>query len=353
MRVLSKEREGRSWLGVTRSGAVIAALVGKAVLIAWLCFPANCLDISRSVWAQQGAGASKPRAPLPKFSKDAQERFFDDVFSATVGPRPRAVASSPGGQSVAGTASSASSYGSSGSSPAGTPATGRWQRLISSDVLEDEVKAIKSRLDKTVTSPSDFAGRGYKVCRVEFSELAVLFAVIQEYDGTVRWKADAASARQAFARTAANCKVGSPQAYNEVKQRKQDLEELIRGGTLKQSAAEGDSDWSTLADRSPLMIRLERAFENQIRTATGSSDTFRAEKNSVAHEAQIVAMLAEVLCQPGMEDSGDSNYTGFARQMQEHALEIVEAVKRDDFAKAREAAGQIGQACTACHQNYR
>ena len=53
--------------------------------------------------------------------------------------------------------------------------------------------------------------------RDNFSLLAVLFAVIGQYDGEVRWQKDAANLRTLFGRAGFNCKVGTDNSFSEAK----------------------------------------------------------------------------------------------------------------------------------------
>ncbi len=303
------------------------------------------LAATGTLWTQQTK--RKPRVPPKSFSpQETREVFFDNVFETLIGSRPM-------GKSGAEPASNTTSAPASSvpSSP-GPAVQGRWAQLISAETIENEVKAIKSQLDKAVTTPSDFAGRGYKIARVQFSELAMLFAIIQEYGSQVRWQADAAGARDAFARTAANCKVGSSQAFNEARQRRGELEDLIRGNAFPVKAQVPENDWSAICDRSPLMIRLQNGYD-MLKRAVGDATSLSQQRGAVMSEAELLAAIAEVLCQPGMEDSGDSTYTGFARTLQSEALRVREAVKANDYDQARQATGQIDQACSLCHESYR
>ena len=71
------------------------------------------------------------------------------------------------------------------------------------------------------------------------------------------------------------------------------------------------------------------------------------------HEAEMVAVMAEVLCKAGMEDADDETYTGFAQQMKKSARNIVDAVKLKNDEAARKAVGEINKACSNCHEDYR
>jgi cytochrome c556 len=228
-----------------------------------------------------------------------------------------------------------------------------WSKWIAASTIEDEVKAIKVAVDKQLTTPTQFRGQDYKQCRRDFTVLAVLFAIVEQYDGEVRWKQQAPALREVFARAAANCKTGSDQAYNEAKQRKLDLEEVIGGGALNLPAGKPREGWDSVCDRSPLMQRLEISFEQKLRAMTSSENALKSDAEAVYHEAQLVAAFAQILRQSGMEDADDDAYAAHCDAMRGAAGQLAEAARAASYPQASSAVGQIGAACTACHADYR
>jgi hypothetical protein len=301
-----------------------------------------------SLFAQQPPRTIK-RAKPPKFDPaKVSEYFFEDAFTKVLGERP---ASSS-------TATAATSGAAAATAPAnGAPAatgSGQWSTIISAPTIEDEIKAIKREVDKNVTTPSDFAGRGHKAIRREFSILAMLFAIVNEFEGDIRFKKDAAVARNVFARTANNTKAGgNTNVFSEAKTRKTDLDELLSGSSLTAEGAQETPDWPTIIDRSPLMQRLEAAFQAKLTPALANKDEFAKNRDSVLHESELVGAMATVLTKEGMSDADDETYAGFAKTMKEAAIEMANAVKGNNYDQARAAAGKIDKACSQCHESYR
>lgn len=302
------------------------------------------------VWAGPGTVPKTiRRARPPEFDEqDVAGIFFRDVFSeALSGERPANFGQPP----------SAAPSSSGGTPSVAQPSGGGlypWKSVISATAIEDEVKAIKIDLDKEITSPNAFASGGFKKARRQFSMVAMLFAIVGEYDGDVRWKGDAPKIRDAFAHSARNCKVGSIQAFNEAKQRLLDLQDIISGGSFAgSSAAEPKANWGALVDRGPLMQRLEIAQQSRLQPAVGNENEFRANKETIVHEANIVAAIAEVLIQQGMPEAEEEDYAMHAKNMKQAAHELIDAVKLDSYESAAKAVGAIGQACSKCHENWR
>lgn len=293
------------------------------------------------------------RAAPPTFSDSDSGIFFNDVFSEGLGPQ------RPANLGVAKSTTTGGGTGGSGGGSDEPPPTGKglyaWKDIISATTLEDEVKAIKLEVTKNVTTPNKFASSGYKRARKHFSILAVVFAIIAEYDGDVRWKADAAELRDAFSRTAGNSKVGTIQVFNEAKLRKTELEDLIGGASLTfaKRAESKKADWYEVADRAPLMQRIETAHQAKMQPWTAAEADFKANKDALVHEANIVAAIGEILIQEEMEDGAEEDYAVHSIQMRDAALNIVDAVKLDSYEQARKAVGVIGQSCANCHSDWR
>lgn len=291
----------------------------------------------------RGQETEKPqRARLPKWETFPGHVFFKDAFKdGLIGPRPAQLGRS--------------------STPAASPGTQEetatsfaWDRIVSAETLEDEVKRLQIAMQTSVTTPSRFRGGGYQQVRRQFTELATLFAVIREYEGNVRWKKQATLARDLFARAAANAKVTSIQAFNEAKQRKLDLEELVRGGTLAATTKAGmPNDWEHICDRAPLMERFAGCFDEGIAIWSANSKSFSQNRDSLKRETELLRLFSVVLTRPGMQDAGDDDYQAYCRQLGEAAEQLLRTIEANDAAAARKAASNVKKSCVECHEAFR
>ncbi|MFO0943621.1 MAG: cytochrome c [Pirellulales bacterium] len=296
-----------------------------------------------------------PRAKPPQFESNKFDGiFFPDVNSALSGELPKSqsslqINSSPGGTAMSNMSNAPGGIG--GSSGEGADPMG-WKGLISPASIEDLIKGSKLRLDKIVTTPTAFAGGGYEQARREFSLLSLLFAIVENYPGDVRWKASASAARGAMERTAANTKVGSRQVYDESKKRLADLQQLLNGSALT-AEVKTEIVWENLIDISPLMKLLQWAHEDQIAKMTASEDLFKQNQEEIARLAELVAVLGRASTFEKMPNADDAQFVAFAKEMIAQAQQINSAVQSGNAELARTAAGKLGQSCTACHESYR
>jgi hypothetical protein len=319
-----------------RTFRLLFLLLAVALPAAWL-------------YAQTKSSKSVKRAQLPKLEASGGP-FFSDAFQQLVGERPAdlgkpAVAASTGGSAAP---------SSSGSSSGGGLAGSGWAAIISSTTIEDEIKSLKSKIDAEITTPSDFNGKGYKLARRDFSVLAMLFGIIGEYDGDVRFKTFGPGARDTFARSAANTKVGTSQSFTEAKLRKSELQDVIGGANpFSGKEAEAKAVWNTVCDRSPLMMHLEDIFEPRVKAWTADKAAFNSNDEKLLHEAEMISAIGAVLAKEGMEDSGADDYKGWCQQMTQAGRAIVEAIKTKNYEAATAAAGEISKARDNCHGTYR
>ena len=225
--------------------------------------------------------------------------------------------------------------------------------MVSEETLTDEIKDMKSVLVGAVASQSDFKGGGYDKAREAFSAVALAFGVIAAYDQEIRWKKDAETARDLFARVGSNCKVGTDQSFNESKLRVVDLESLLDGiAPSARPDREDDFRWSQVAGRPALMSRLELADATLAAAGAAKADFDKA-VDRVLRDAEIVAVIGEVIQQADYEYFDDDTYRGYASAMRDAALRVRSAAQKKDYEAARAALGELKKSCDSCHGDYR
>lgn len=300
-----------------------------------------------------GQGPRLPaRAKAPQFEAGKFEGlFFPDVNAALTGELPQKQASLQ--IASADKASTTADAAAQSSADGGQPENDQmgWKSLVTATSLEDLVKESKLRLDKVVTTPTAFAGGGYNEARKEFSLLSLLFAIIENYPAEVRWKKNAAAARSAMERTAANTKVGSRQVYDEAKKRLSDLESLLSGTALS-AEVKSEIVWENLIDISPIMKLLDWAHNQEISKMTASEALFKQNREAISRYAELVAILGKTVTFENMPHADDDQFVAFAKDMIAQAQQLSLAVKSENAELARTASGKLGQCCTNCHDSF-
>jgi Cytochrome C' len=182
----------------------------------------------------------------------------------------------------------------------------------------------------------------------------VLFAVAAQFDGDARWKDAAASFRELFSRAGFGCQAGTDESYREATTCKQELADIVRGSRPQLPKAEATvADWSKVVGRPPLMQRLNIAHQERLTKWLADPATFRRNQSDVSHEAQIMAMLANVIRREAFEFSDDETFVGYADELRQAASEVSAAAADGNYDAAREAIGRATKACASCHDGYR
>lgn len=329
-------------LAVLRSAAL--KQVAVAGLIGWLVCTGGP-GVAREGRSASSRAIRRAKPPAATWDKTATKTFLDDAFADLEGERPDFTAA----------ARQSATAGPAQTGAAGSPSSGgfKWSAMVSEETLTDEIKDMKSVLAGAVASQSDFKGGGYDKAREAFSAVALAFGVIAAYDQEIRWKKDAETARDLFARVGSNCKVGTDQSFNESKLRVVDLESLLEG-TPPTARADRDEDfrWSQVAGRPALMTRLESA-DAALAAAGASKADFDKAVERVVRDAEIVAVIGEVIQQADYEFFDDETYRGYSSAMRDAALRVREAAKKKDYETARAALGELKKSCDSCHGDYR
>lgn len=302
-------------------------------------------------FAAVAVSAVERRAPAPTFNGDAfRGVFFDSASEAIRGTRPEL--GKPQIAAPAAPASGSPAVANGGAPAADGPASG-FALYISASTLEDEVKQMRSQFDGNITTPAAFASGGFQKARVQLTVLASLFGIINEYTGDVRFKKDAAAARDLMSRAAANCKSGSAQVYNEAKQRKADLEDLISGTGLSNREAEATNDWGAIADRVPLMTYLDALSEGPLKASARDEATIKAEADRLRKTAELISAVGMILTKEGLDDADDADYQELCKQMIEAGKDVTKGLDQGDPAVVTKGIGSITKSCSKCHEGYR
>jgi hypothetical protein len=304
---------------------------------------AVAFGLAAAVLVAEEQPSAQKRARPPKWTPEVSNIFFPDARKKLVGTRPDYSKQ----QTAFATA------GNANDSAATAQAPGAWSKLIDAETIETEIKRAGQELAKAVTTPSAFKGGGYKDCRRIFSVLAALFAVDAEYDGEVRWRDAAPTFRDLFARAGYNCKAGSDQTYQEATRRKQNMADLVAGNRPKPSTAERKADWSKVADREPLMQRMNIAHEDRLKKWVANKTEFKAHQDEVRHEAQLVATIADIIGREGFEYWDDEQYAKFAVELRQAAADVAKAAELDNVEQAQQANNRMTKACADCHEGFR
>lgn len=223
-----------------------------------------------------------------------------------------------------------------------------WSTLTDGATLEDEIKATAQLLQPPLASASAFSSGGYRDARDAFLLLSRLFQIAAEYDGDVRWAEAAAGAAARFAAAGEACTASDAAAYTAAVAAGEALQRLLRSSSLPP----GESVSSQVNDLAPLMKRLQSAERDHLSRLLADEQAFR-DRDAIAHEAAIVAVLARDAESADFEFGDDETYAEYAQELVDAAKALGAAARRGDYGSAQAAFSAMRQSCDACHADYR
>lgn len=286
------------------------------------------------------------RAKRPTFDKkDWSGIFFEDIFSeGLTGARPNK------SNAIAG--DSASPESKTDSNVAAT--SGGWSEMVDGFVLENEIKRWQQEITSQVSTPVKFKTSHNDISE-QFAMVAMWFAIIGQYEGDVRWKEEATSARTAFVDASIKSRKSDIAAFNNVKQRATDLEGLVRGEKFpdEPNAKPEFDDWSLIVDRNPIMNRLQLSISEELKKPTSNENEFKNNIELIEHEASLIAAMGRVLQSAEMLDADDDDYNAYAQEMLEAGMSMRAAARQKNLEGVNAALNRINQSCTNCHGDYR
>ena len=186
-----------------------------------------------------------------------------------------------------------------------------------------------------------------------FEQLSLLFGVVREYDGKVRWKADAAVAQKSFETAAVNARNGDEPGFASSKRSIEDLEQLVRGDRFPGKAKPPETlDWSTVTGHTPIMKRLQ-VLHDEIKAASSNEKDFKKQQPKIVHSAELIALMAAAVQQADMDYADDDDYVTYAKQMQSAASTAAKAGRNNNYEMLSNAVNGVSQGCADCHGDFR
>jgi cytochrome c556 len=98
---------------------------------------------------------------------------------------------------------------------------------------------------------------------------------------------------------------------------------------------------------------MERAMQQGVNTRLADAQALSRAAADVRHEAEVLAVLANVIQRAEYEFWDDDTFRAYARELGAAAADLSRAAGDGEYEAARAAAGRATQSCAACHDGYR
>ena len=94
-------------------------------------------------------------------------------------------------------------------------------------------------------------------------------------------------------------------------------------------------------------------MQGRITPAMGNAKEFEKHSADVREEAQLLAILSEVIQREAYDYWDDEKFRAHADELRAAMKELSKAAGESNYDAARTSAGRAGQACVACHEEFR
>ena len=237
-----------------------------------------------------------------------------------------------------------------------TAQTFPWAKFISPGTLEKEISLLTTQNQEHLANSGVFVGKGFKKIRDNYAVAASLFQVASQYDGNLKYKEEGAGLRDLLA--SIPMKIENDDAkpddamYAEAQLGQQALEKLAAGSKAGVANGPPRKGVEVTPDKA-IMRRMELAQDRRIRGWTASADDFSKNAENIQHEAELLAVMCQIIMDKSYPTAEGEDYQGWAKQLQQDCIDIVAAVKSKNHDAASKASSDMLKQCSACHEGYR
>jgi len=233
-----------------------------------------------------------------------------------------------------------------------SPAAGKvdWQGLAPIDLLVDEVKQIRVRLEKNLQKVGDF-NKNVGAISTDAAVLAAIAGVVERHPEKVNWKAKASNIRDLAGEVYMKAEGSGSKPFNATKTPFEDIKRLLDGESAAKEAATA-APFAESADRGALMKRLESTY-NSLKSNVNSPGRLKEEAENVHRELSIMSVLITVMADESYDQASDPRYAAFVSKIVEQQKASDEAARGGNFDDFSANLSKINVTCNECHMLFR
>ena len=233
----------------------------------------------------------------------------------------------------------------------GTGTAASWDKYISEEMLQGEIKRIRNKLNSKLNSVGNF-NRELLSIQIDAATLAALAAIVPDHSGKFTWKEKAKYVRDFAVEIAVAAENRGRPAFEKAEKPFLNIIEILDGGTPAELPdSEDKADFSDVADRNLLMKNLKEK-QDWIRTTISGESELKSNLEDLLPRVALLAALGQVVNQEDYVFADEENYQKYCKDLIEGSLTMTEATKEEDFNKFEKGFDLFNKSCNDCHPEY-
>jgi hypothetical protein len=217
-------------------------------------------------------------------------------------------------------------------------------------LLVDEVKQIRTRLEKNLQKVGDF-NKNVAAIAQDGAVLSAIAVAVTKNPESVNWKDKAPYIRDMANEMYMKAEGSGSKPYNATKKPFEDLKRLLDGESASGDAP-ADKSLAEVADRGELMKRLNANYD-AVKSRSSSANLVKAESEKIQSDLAVMMFLMTVMADPSYDRADDPRYVEFVKTINEQQKTALEAAKSGDYDTYSATIGKINNTCNECHMVFR
>ncbi len=235
--------------------------------------------------------------------------------------------------------------------PAAAGATVNWAELITAELLNTEVKVVRTRLTANLQSLRTFNTEAMAISN-DGAYLAALAAVAERHSENVNWKANAKYVRELGYQIYSKAEGTGRAAFEATQLPFEQLCTVLDGGPPPDVEAADNAAFADVAYLNELMKWIEPNF-SAIKANVNTADRMKEDPEVLERQLRMLLVVGKMMGDASYEHSADAQYQKFVSDFVEGNRAALDAAKSGDFAGFQAGLNKVQTSCAECHPPFR